>query len=302
MLPGARSTPGGNAVSDRRRVGSVPGVSEWTWRWDESLYQGSAAHYRVGRMPYPEDIADELRDALGLDGTGRLLDVGCGPGSLTLLLAPLFRSAVGVDADGEMLREAEREAGRTGVGNVEWRRMRAEELPGGLGTFDVVTFAQSFHWMDQPAVARAVRPMLAPGAVWVHVGATTHQGVDGEDPLPHPRPPWAAITGLVERYLGTARRAGQGTLPDGNRSGEEAVMRAAGYDGPQRIEVARGEIATRTLDEVVSAVFSLSGSAPHLFGDRQEDFERDLRALLRETSANGLFAERLREIELVLWR
>ena len=274
----------------------------WTWDWDESLYAGSAEHYPVGRMPYPPELADTVRDALGLDGRGRLLDVGCGPGSLTLLLAPLFRSAVGVDADGGMVREAEREAARTGVGNVEWRRMRAEELPGGLGTFDVVTFAQSFHWMDQPAVARAVRPMLGRGGVWVHVGATTHQGVAGEDPLPHPRPPWTAISALVERYLGTTRRAGQGTLPNGTRSGEEDVMRAAGYDGPQRIEVSRGEIATRSTDEVVSAVFSLSGSAPHLFGDRRDDFERDLRDLLRETSPSGLFDERLREIELVLWR
>jgi SAM-dependent methyltransferase len=273
-----------------------------SWVWDETLYRGSAAHYRVGRMAYPQGVAEALRDALRLDGRGRLLDVGCGPGSLTLLLAPLFRSAVGVDADGEMVREATREAARAGVGNVEWRRMRAEELPGGLGAFDVVTFAQSFHWMDQPAVARAVRPMLAPGGVWVHVGATTHQGVDGDDPLPRPRPPWAAISGLVERYLGTTRRAGQGTLPDGTRSGEEDVMRAAGYDGPQRIEVTRGEIATRSTDELVSAVFSLSGSAPHLFGDRREDFERDLRDLLRATSASGLFDERLREIELVLWR
>jgi SAM-dependent methyltransferase len=280
----------------------LPCVSEWTWSWDESLYRGSATHYRIGRMPYPKEIADELRDALGLDGTGRLLDVGCGPGSLTLLLAPLFRSAVGVDADAGMVREAELEADRAGVGNVEWRRMRAEELPGGLGTFDVITFAQSFHWMDQPAVARAVRPMLASDGVWVHVGATTHQGVDGDDPLPHPRPPWAAISGLVERFLGTTRRAGQGTLPKENKSGEEDVMLAAGYDGPQRIVVSRGEIVTRGTDEVVSAVLSLSGSAPHLFGDRLPDFERDLRDLLCETSPGGLFAERLREVELVLWR
>jgi SAM-dependent methyltransferase len=273
-----------------------------SWVWDETLYRGSAAHYRVGRMAYPQRVAEALRDALGLDGRGRLLDVGCGPGSLTLLLAPLFRSAVGVDADGEMVREADREADRAGVGNIEWRRMRAEELPGGLGTFDVVTFAQSFHWMDQPAVARAVRPMLAPGGAWVHVFATTHQGAEGEDPLPHPRPPWTAITGLVERYLGTARRAGQGTLPNGTRSGEEDVMRAAGYAGPQRIDVTRGEVATRGVDEVVSAVLSLSGSAPHLFGDRLAGFERDLRDLLHETSPDGLFAERLRDVGLVIWR
>lgn len=273
------------------------------WEWDETLYLGSAPHYTVGRKPYPPLVAEALREALGLDGRGRLLDVGCGPGSLTLLLAPLFGSAVGVDADAGMLAEAARTAQARGLSTVEWRCLRAEELPGDLGTFDVVTFAQSFHWMDQPVVARRVRPMLAEGGAWVHVGATTHQGVPGDDPLPYPRPPWDDIKALVADYLGTTRRAGRGTLPEGDRSGEEDVMRAAGYRGPERIEVRwEQEVATRTLDEMVSAVFSLSGSTPHLFGDRVDAFEEDLRALLTRTSADGLFAERMREIELVIWR
>ena len=39
-------------------------------------------------------------DLLTLDGRGRLLDVGCGPGTLALSLATLFGEVVGVDADG----------------------------------------------------------------------------------------------------------------------------------------------------------------------------------------------------------
>jgi hypothetical protein len=46
---------------------------------------------------------------------------------------------------------------------VTWRQLRAEDLPAELGRFRVVTFAQSFHWMDRRRVARAVRPMFAPG-------------------------------------------------------------------------------------------------------------------------------------------
>jgi trans-aconitate methyltransferase len=57
---------------------------------------------------------------LGLDGSGRLLDVGCGPGSLTLLLAPWFEQASGVDADPDMLAEAERLAAQSRIGNIEW--------------------------------------------------------------------------------------------------------------------------------------------------------------------------------------
>ena len=273
-----------------------------TWEWDESLYAGSAAHYGVGRMPYPPRLAEAIRDEVGLDGTGGLLDVGCGPGSLTLLLSPFVRSAVGVDADRDMIVEARRRAARSGVRNVEWRHMRAEELPADLGTFRVATFAQSFHWMDQWVVARRVRRMLGADGAWVHVGAATHRGVPGDDPLPHPRPPWDRIDELVAGHLGPTRRAGQGTLPAGTRSGEDEVMRRAGFTGPKRIDIERGEVVDRTLEDVVSAVFSLSGSAPHLFGSGLGAFEDDLRHLLGASSPDGVFSERTQEIAVVVWR
>lgn len=87
---------------------------------------------------------------LELDGSGRLLDVGCGPGVADpLLLAPFFEHAVGVDPDPGMIAEAAREAERADVVNATWIRLRAEDLPAGLGTFRAATFAQSFHWMDR---------------------------------------------------------------------------------------------------------------------------------------------------------
>ncbi|TCC02005.1 class I SAM-dependent methyltransferase [Kribbella soli] len=253
-------------------------------------------------MAYPVALGEALRDELGLDGQGRLLDVGCGPGSLTLLLAPYFTEAVGVDADGDMLDVAAARADQVGVPNAVWRQLRAEELPGDLGTFQVVAFAQSFHWMDQALVAGLVRGMLAPSGAWVHVGATTHRGIEGIAELPHPRPPWDRIDELVARYLGPVRRAGQGVLPTGTRPGEEEVMRAAGYAGPTRLIVGGNEIEDRTVDDVVASVFSLSSSTPHLFGADRAAFEADLRDLLTDAADNGLFAEQRREIEAVVWR
>ncbi|RRS00472.1 class I SAM-dependent methyltransferase [Glycomyces terrestris] len=268
-----------------------------SWEWDETLFAGAAVHYGLGRVPYPADLADAVRDALGLDGAGRLLDVGCGPGSLTVLLAPLFAEAVGVDADPGMIAEA-----RLRAPGIRWERMRAEELPADLGTFRVVSFAQSFHWMDRELVAERVRGMIAPGGAWVHIGATTHRGIDGGGPLPHPAPPWDAVEALVADYLGPVRRAGQGFLPEGTAWGEEEVMRRAGYAGPEVVSVGAGRVETRSEDEVVAAVLSLSSSAPHLFGDRLAAFESDLRQVLREAAPDGRFAERFRDVGIYIWR
>ncbi|MBO9555065.1 class I SAM-dependent methyltransferase [Cellulomonas sp.] len=270
-----------------------------TWEWDPTLFAGSAQHYPRGRMPYPARLASVLQDALGLDGTGRLLDVGCGPGSLTALLAPLHASSVGIDADPDMLAEAARSSGAP---RVVWRALRAEDLPADLGLFRTVTFAQSFHWMRQEEVADAVRGMLDEHGAWVHVASMTHRGVDGDDPLPHPRPPWTRLDALVATYLGPVRRAGQGTLPGGTRSGEDDVMRAAGYAGPERLVVSGGDAVPRSADDVLASLLSMSSSAPHLFGDRLGAFAADVRAVLLDVAPDGMFSERTHDVEVAVWR
>jgi SAM-dependent methyltransferase len=248
-------------------------------------------------VPYPAEVADVLVDALGLDGSGRLLDVGCGPGSLTLLLAPFFAEAIGVDADADMLVEAARLAAQTSVCNITWRHLRGEDLPADVPPVRVATFAQSFHWMDRERVAAAVRGLLVPGGAVVHVGATTHEGVRTDVELPYPQPPREAVGRLVQQYLGPARRAGQGVLVAGTAGGEDAVYRAVGLTGPQRLE-APGRVVNRTADEVAASVYSLSGSAPHLFGDRLRQFDAELRRLL----GDGPFSEQMRSVRLDVWR
>ncbi|MEU4983057.1 class I SAM-dependent methyltransferase [Streptomyces sp. NPDC021969] len=271
------------------------------WEWDETLFSGTAAFYRRGRLPYAPGLADLLAGVLDLDGRGRLIDVGCGPGTVALRLACLFDEVVGVDPDAEMLAEAAREAAKREVtGKVRWVRARAEELPAGLGDFTVATFAQSFHWMDRERVAAAIRGMLRPGGALVHVS-----DLKGEsrttDGLPHPPVPHAAIDALVRRYLGPVRRAGRGLLPRGTPAGEAAVLAGAGFVGPYRHVVPGGQAMVRTGDDVVAGVFSMSFSAPHLFGARLAEFEADLRRLLREVSPSGRFSVRLPGTEVFVW-
>jgi SAM-dependent methyltransferase len=282
-------------------------VSDLGWEWDPSLYAGSAAYYAKGRVAYTEELVDALVSELALDGSGRLLDVGCGPGSLTLLLARWFEQATGLDADAHMLEEASRQADAAGITNVDWVNLRAEDLPGNLAPFRAVTLAQSFHWMDRARVAGLLHAALDAAGVLVHLHATTHEGIDGDLPLPHPRPPRREIGELVKRFLGPRRRAGQGTRPDvsiaeADRGRQEAeIYRAAGFHDPTRIDVP-GHVVVRTADEVVASVFSLSSAAPHLFADQADDFECALRELLAEVGADGLFSEQMRAIAVDVWR
>jgi len=62
------------------------------------------------------------------------------------------------------------------------------------------------------------------------------------------------------------------------------------------------QLRVRTVDDVVARVFSLSSSAPHLFGDRLADFEQDLRARLTAASDAGFFSEQTPDLSLVLYR
>jgi ubiquinone/menaquinone biosynthesis C-methylase UbiE len=99
-------------------------------RYDPTIYGGAAVHYRYGRLAYSPGLEALLAGELSLDGSGRLLDVGCGPGVLTVRLAHLFEEAVGLDPDPEMLAEGRRAARERAIANITWVQARAEDLPG----------------------------------------------------------------------------------------------------------------------------------------------------------------------------
>jgi hypothetical protein len=63
-----------------------------------------------------------------------------------------------------------------------------------------------------------------------------------------------------------------------------------------------GRTIVRSADDLVAETFSLSSTAPHLFGRQAAQFEADLRRVLAEASPGGAFAVRLPDNELKIWR
>jgi SAM-dependent methyltransferase len=123
----------------------------------------------VVRLPYAPGLADALADDLGLDGRGRLLDVGCGPGTIARRLAPLFEAVVGLDPDPGMLAEAARLAAAAGIVQATWVRALAEVLPAGLGSSGSLRSGLPFTgWTGRGWQARYARcsRRVAPWSRW----------------------------------------------------------------------------------------------------------------------------------------
>jgi SAM-dependent methyltransferase len=268
--------------------------------YDPTTYQGSAPYYARGRPPYSHELVATLTAEVGLDGTGRLLDVGCGPGILTVELAASFEEAIGLDPDADMLAEGARRARETGIENIRWVEAVAEAIPTlDLAPCKLVTFGQSYQWTDQIPVAEAVYDLLEPGgaiALVVHTveGRPQPEG-PGYPPIPHDE-----IRALIGEYLGARRRAGQGFTPEWERY-EDALARTR-FGAPRSVFAPGRPDILRDVDGVLAGYLSMSYSAPHLYADRLEEFEAEVRALLAERSPDGVFWDWPGDTEILVAR
>jgi SAM-dependent methyltransferase len=269
--------------------------------YDPTIYQGSARYYAPGRPPYSRELVSTLTDEAGLDGTGRLLDIGCGPGILAVELAPLFDEAIGLDPDADMLAEGARRVRDAGLENIRWVEAVAEDIPAlRLGTFKLVTFGSSFQWTDQVPVAEAVYDLLEPGGALALVVHTVEGRPQPQGPQ-YPPIPHEELKALVAQYLGSRRRAGQGFRPDTFERYADALVRTR-FGAPRVVFAPGRPDIVRDVDGVLAGYLSMSYAAPHLFGDRLGAFEADVRALLVERSPSGLFWDWPGDTEILLAR
>ena len=163
-------------------------------------------------------------------------------GVQTCALPILFEQAVGLDPDAGMLAEGYRAAGEKGVMHIRWVHGLAEDLPAvAPGPYKLVTFGQSFHWTDEQHVAETAYDMLEPGgalALIVHTVTGRPQPADpGVPPIPHDE-----IKALVAGYLGSTRRAGQGTARERTHRFEDVLARTRFGVPRQLFEIGRAHV------------------------------------------------------------
>ena len=133
-------------------------------------FAGTAEYYARYRVPYPKTLLDDVRKQAKVTGSGRLLDLACGPGRVALPLSPYFGEAWAVDQEPEMIEVGRAAARRLGVTNLRWTVGRAEDVAAAPGSFELITVGEAFHRLDQPLIAKRALARLAPGCCLVTMG------------------------------------------------------------------------------------------------------------------------------------
>ncbi len=122
--------------------------------------------YRLWAEPALAPMHERIAAGIPLE-SGRLLDVGCGPGRLTRAIA-LRRPGVevtGLDISADMIRQAQR---GPRLPNLEFRQGSPASL-GSANEFDFVVSVLSFHHWEEPVeeLAGIHRALKSGGRLWI---------------------------------------------------------------------------------------------------------------------------------------
>jgi ArsR family transcriptional regulator len=166
----------------------------------------------------------------------RIVDLGCGNGRLSVLLAQAGNAVIGVDNSEEQIRLARSHPAADGPfaagGSLEFRQAPMEEtgLPG--GGFDSVILSQSLHHAAKPKEAIAEsRRLLAPGGRILILDLLAH----GEE--------WMR-TRFGDFWLGFSQADLEGWLRENGFTGIHFEITGSGKENPE-IEglMAQGSLA-----------------------------------------------------------
>ncbi|MBW8815780.1 MAG: methyltransferase domain-containing protein [Caulobacterales bacterium] len=145
---------------------------------DVCLFRGTERFFRPG---YNANLISGWIPALDgveakLQAGARVVDVGCGHGASTILMARAFPNSrfTGVDYHAPSIERAKQGAAEAGVADrVSFQTASAQDYPG--EGFDLVCIFDALHDMGDPVGAAAhIRRSLAPDGTWLLVEPFAH--------------------------------------------------------------------------------------------------------------------------------
>jgi SAM-dependent methyltransferase len=137
-------------------------VSELSRHHPAARFTGLAGLYAKHRPGYPAAALDFIQARCGLGPASVVVDVGCGTGIASRLLAGRGLRVLGVEPNAEMRARAEAEPAPAGSPAPVYHGGRAEatNLPDSIA--NAVVAAQAFHWFEPAAALQEFHRILKP--------------------------------------------------------------------------------------------------------------------------------------------
>jgi SAM-dependent methyltransferase len=253
-------------------------------------FQSAVPYYERYRLGYPTRLIARVTALLGLAPGDAVLDLGCGPGSLSVPFARAGMTVTAADPEPEMLAAAEAAALAAGVALRIWQGGSYDLTPE-MGPYRLVGIGRAFHWMDRLATLAMLDRIVSPGGAV----AFFH---DAHPVLPENQ--WFKIACKVGDKFG---RAAQPHIAErkalGHRRYEPFLYQSAFTKLDGLSVTIRKPISE---DEIVGRAFSQSTSSPEKLGTQADAFEAELRGRLRELAPDGNFIEIAEMVALVARR
>ncbi|NOU74997.1 methyltransferase domain-containing protein [Paenibacillus sp. LMG 31458] len=247
------------------------------------LFKGTAWYYSRYRPIYPSSLLRFLVNKFSLNGEGRLLDLGCGTGQLTLKFNDWFQEIIGVDTEPEMLNEALHLSNVNRVDNACWLQGRAEERSSDWGSFRLMLIAKAFHWMDRESILEIL-----------YNSSDDNGGIaiiDYNNEKYEPLHWKLKVAEIVKVWLGDERRAGNSTYTPPKERFEDTITKSRFRDVERNVLPSYSY--NWTVDTILGNLYSTSYASKRFFGENLEKFENDLKSALLDIDSSGVFTEEL---------
>jgi SAM-dependent methyltransferase len=255
------------------RIVDPQGTTMTTAAFEPRRFRTAAAHYGPGRPDYAPTLIRRVARLCGLGAGSRVLDLGCGPGLLSVAFAPFAGHVIAIDPEPEMLAVVRTLA----IANLEPVQGSSFDLGPALGRFRLAMMGRSFHWMDRADTLRRLDELLEHGAA-VALFDTSHPDV--------PANVWTAeFRALRRRYEDDAdhpRRAPEWLS-------HEAILLDSAFSRLEALSVI--ESRQVPLGSLVDRALSMSGTSPERLGARTSDFAQEIERLMLPYARRGMVME-----------
>jgi SAM-dependent methyltransferase len=260
-------------------------------------YAGAGAYYAEYRDRVSIESIALLARRLGWSTGDRVLDLGAGPGQLSLLIAPLVTEVVAIEPEPDMLAEGKKRALAAGIGNVKFVAGSSDDLPVlrmSLGHFRAALMGQSFHWMlEKDRVLEDLSAMIDQTAGAVAFVAPRRISIPDEL-----RAAQETLQEILERHLVNIP---PGPHPQGRHEPFEEILKRSPFPRIEMIERVYETSRYPTIESLIGAEYTISHVLTRL-GDNRAAFEREANAALKWFKEGSEVTVTCRDEALIGWR